>query len=122
VKGFTLLEILITIIVLTIGTIALMQAFSTGLLASTDVENVDLALNIAQAELEEIKDSGYASLAASGPTADPNFSNFDVTVALGPTADPREVEVTVEWETQSGVTKGTIPSTSITLTTLIADY
>lgn len=53
-KGFTLLEIIIATVLLTIGVIALSQAFSTGMLASTDTENVDLALNIAQAKMEEL--------------------------------------------------------------------
>lgn len=121
-KGFTLIEVLIALIILVIGVVAIVGAFSKGMLSSSDVENMDLALNIAQGKLEEIKDSGYANLTTSGPTVDPNFSNFDVIVALGPTADPRRVDVTVEWETQSGVTKGQIPSVSIVLTTLIADY
>lgn len=126
-KGFTLLEVLITIIILTIGVIALTSAFSSGILAATDAENVDLALNIAQAKMEEIKNAGYASLADSGPAAadtDPNspLSRFDVTVDAGVPADPRQVDVTVEWEAQSGVKHGQIPSVSITLTTQLANY
>ena len=121
-KGFSLLEILITIIILTIGVIALTSAFSSGLLSSADIENVDLALNIAQAKMEEIKDAGYASLADSGPTQDANFPRFDVTVDAGVPADPRQVDVVVEWETQSGVKKGTVPVASITLTTQMANY
>ena len=121
-KGFTLLEILITIIILTIGVIALTSAFSSGLLSSSDAENVDLALNIAQAKMEEIKDAGYASLADSGPTADVNFPRFDVTVDVGVPADPRQVDVTIGWETQSGVKKGQVPVANITLTTQMADY
>ena len=126
-KGFTLLEILITIIILTISVIALTSAFSSGLFSSTDVENVDLALNIAQAKMEEIKNTAFASLADSGPAAadtDPNspLSRFDVTVDVGVPADPRQVDVIVEWEAQSGVKHGQIPSVSITLTTQMADY
>ena len=121
-KAFTLLEVLIALIVLTLGVVALCWVFNAGIFASTDAENVDLALNIAQAKLEEIKDAGYDSLVGIGPTTDPNFSNFYVTVAVGPPADPRQVDVTVEWKAPSGIKKGQVPSAGITLTTLISDY
>ena len=114
-RGFTLLEILITIIILTVGVIALTSAFSSGLLASTDVENVDLALNIGQAKKEEIKDTAFASLADSGPTVDANFSNFNVTVDVSEGDDPMQADVTVAWNAKGG-------QASITLTTLVANY
>lgn len=112
-QGFTLLEILVTLIVLAIGGAALSEAFSTGVLSSTDVENVDLALNIAQAKLEEIRNTSFASIASSGPTADPNFSNFNVTAAVSGT-DPKQVDVTVEWNVKGG-------SESVALTTLVSN-
>ena len=114
-RGFTLLEILITIIILTVGVIALTGAFSSGISAATDVENVDMALNIAQAKMEEIKDTAFASLADSGPTADANFSNFNVTVDVAEGDNPMQVDVTVAWNVKGG-------QTGITLTTLVANY
>jgi len=113
-NGFTLLEILITIIVLTLGTIALIQAFSTGLLASTDVENVDLALNIGQARMEELRNTPFADLVDSGPTADATFSNFDVTINVAEDTNPMQADVTVVWNAKGG-------QASVVLTTLVAD-
>jgi len=103
-SGFTLLEILITLIILTIGVIALTGAFSSGMFASTDVENVDLALNIAQAKMEEIKNTAFASLADSGPTADSNFSDFNVTVNVAEGQNPMQVDTTVAWNAKGGET------------------
>ena len=74
-----------------------------------------MALNIAQAKMEEVKDTAYDDLADSGPTADSNFSDFDVTVDVAEGDDPTQVDVTVEW----GVKGGTA---SVVLTTLAADY
>lgn len=114
-KGFTLLEILIAIIILTVGVIALTGAFTSGISAATDVENVDLALNIAQAKMEKIKDTAFASLTDSGPTTDANFSNFNVTVDVAEGNDPTQVDVTVAWNVKGG-------QTSVALTTLVTDY
>lgn len=113
-QGFTLLEVLVTLVVLTGGIIALSQAINTGILASTDVEDVDLALNIAQAKLEEVKNTSFANIASSGAAADSNFSDFTVTVDVSGT-DPKTVTVTVAWNVKGG-------STSVALTTLAANY
>ena len=112
-NGFTLLEIIITIVILSVGLLVLSQAFSTGMLASTDAENVDLALNIAQAEMEEIRNTSFSGIGSSEPTSDPNFPNFTTTVTVTGT-DPKEVNVSVAWNVQAG-------STSISLTTFIAN-
>ena len=114
-KGFTLLEVLIATIIFTVGVIAIMWAFSSGMFASSDVENVDLALNIAQAKMEEIKNTAFGSLADSGPTADANFPRFSTTVNVAEGQNPMQVDVTVAWNVKGG-------QTNIALTTLVTDY
>lgn len=114
-KGFSLLEVMIALIILAGATIAVCQAFSSGILASGDVENVDLALNIAQAKAEVLKNNGFAALADSGPATDPNFSNFNVTVNVAEGQNPMQADVTVAWNVPGG-------QTNVTLTTLIANY
>lgn len=114
-RGFTLLEILIAIIILAVGVIAIISAFSSGIFASSDVENVDLALNIAQAKMEEIKNTAFASLVDSGPTLDPNFPNFNVSVNVAEGQNPMQIDVTVSWNTKGG-------QADINLTTLVANY
>ena len=113
-NGFSLIEVLITLILITIGVVTISRAFSTGLFASTDIENVDLALNIVQAKMEQIKNTAFASLADSGPTADSNFSRFNVTVNVSEGQDPMQVAVTVSWSVKGG-------QNSIILTTLVAN-
>ena len=113
-SGFTLLEILLTLVLLAVGVTALSQAFSTGMLASTDIENVDLAMNIAQAKMEEFKNTSFASLSSSGSTGDANFPNFNVTVSVTGT-DLKQIDVTVSWNAQGG-------SPTVKLTSLRANY
>ncbi len=100
-------------VILSLGILVLSQAFSMGMLASRDVENVDLALNIAQAKMEEIRNTSFSNIGSSGPTNDSNFSNFTTTITVTGT-DPKQVGVTVAWNVQGG-------STSVALTTLIAN-
>ncbi len=113
-SGFTLLEVLATVIFFTLAFVTLMQVFSAGMRAATDVESEDLALNIAQAKMEELRDASFAGLASSGPTADGNFPSYNVTVSVTGT-DPKQIDVTVDWNVQGG-------STNVVLSTLRANY
>ena len=113
--GFSLLEIMIALLIFTVGVIAIIWAFSAGMSATGDIENIDLALNIAQAKMEEIKNTPFASLADSGPTTDSHFSNFNTAVNVGEGQNPMPVDVTVAWNVLRG-------QANITLNTLVANY
>ena len=114
-RGFTLLEVLISIVILTIGVVSIIWAFNTGMFASTDIENVDLALNLAQERMEYIKDTGYAftgdtKASVSGFSA---FQRQATVTMLQPNL--KQIDVTVYWQMKGS-------ETSITLTTYIANY
>jgi len=118
-QAFTLLEILISIIILTVGVSTLLWAFSTGIQTSTDVENIDLALNIAQANMETIKDQDFADVDTDAEitalVTNRGFTDFTVTGDVDEGVNPMQVDVTIEWDAKGG-------SPSITLTTLLVDY
>jgi Tfp pilus assembly protein PilV len=114
-KGFTLVEILVTIGIIIIGVLIIAKSFNVGVLVQSDAENVTRALNIAQAKIEEIKVTPYGSLADSGPTQDPDFSNFNVTVDVAEGQSPMPIYVIVAWQTKGG-------QADVTLTTYKADY
>jgi len=110
-RGFSLLEVLITLVLLTGGVIAICQAFSAGMFASTDVENVDLALNLAQARIETVydvlKDTDISSLnignfEASYGYEETDFEDYDIAVDLASSGDPRNIKVTVTWNVKGG--------------------
>ncbi len=114
-NGFSLLELMTALLIFTAGVIAIIWAFSAGMSAVSDIENIDLALNIAQAKMEEIKNTPFANLTDSGPAADSRFSNFNTAVNIAEGQNPMRVDVTVAWNVKGG-------STNITLTTLAASY
>jgi prepilin-type N-terminal cleavage/methylation domain-containing protein len=114
-NGFTLIEILISLVLLTVGIISITSAFSTGISASGDSQNVATALNIAQKKMEAIKNTAFANISSSGPSADPVFSDFNSAVSAAIGQNPMRVDITVSWRAKAG-------DTSITLTTLVANY
>jgi len=114
-KGFTLLEILIASIIFVIGVVSIIRAFNAGIFAFTDSENTEIALNIAEKKMEEIKNTAFASLADSGPASDADFPDFSVSVDIDEGANPMQVDVTVTQNIAGG-------QTSLTLTTLVSNY
>jgi len=120
-KGFTLLEVLLAVVILAGSIIAIMQAFSAGMFASTEAKNIELAFGVAQAKLERIygTSGGIADEPRHSVTND-GFAggvylnqNFQVQVTTD-NNHPERVDVTVYWSTKGG-------DTSIKLTTLVAN-
>jgi len=119
-KGFTLLEILITIVLLTAGLTSILRAMSMGMAAESSVAGSDnnaIAKYLAQEKMEEIKDaSSYAnidSFIATKAALSGDYSNFERAVTVS--GDPKEVNVIVYWIVNS-------IEQSIDLVTLFANY
>jgi len=116
-KGFTLLEVLITVVVISAGITALLPTLSRGMVSDGYTEDMIIALNLAQEKMEEIKSSatyaginGYAS-AKAALTGD--FAHFQREVIVA--SDPKEVQVIIYWTARGG-------EQSFSLGTLFADY
>ena len=58
-RGFTILEVLIAAFLVSIGMFALVEAMNRGIFGVGEVEDYTLALALAQAKMEEIKDTAY---------------------------------------------------------------
>jgi len=114
-SGFTLLETLIAILLLSVSITALIWALNAGLFASMDADNVDLALNIAQARLEEIKNTTYPSIVSVAKAAVPGVNGFQQSINVTPiNANLKQSDVTVYWSPQ-GV------ETNVSLSTYVAN-
>ena len=116
-KGFTLLEMLITIVLLTVGIVSILQMMSIGIFADTNTENSVIAFYLAQEAMEEVKDaSSYANIdtfASTRATLSGDFSDFDRAVTVS--GDPKQVNVIVYWSVKG-------QDQSIDLVSLFSDY
>ena len=116
-KGFTLLEMLVTIVVLTTWIVTVLQMMSMAMFADTNTENSVIAFYLAQEAMEEIKDaSSYANVdtfaqAQTAMTGD--YADFDKAVTVS--GDPKQVNVIIYLDVK-GVAQ------SVNLVSLFSDY
>lgn len=132
-QGFSLLETTIALAILTIGVIYLVTVFPFGLNAARTSEQSTIAVNLAQAKIEEVISTLYSEVAVS-QSVEPSLSALDSDFAgfsrittvslvdedLGPvTQDVGLKKVMVEVLWQDALKHAT---SSVSLITLIADY
>jgi prepilin-type N-terminal cleavage/methylation domain-containing protein len=125
-KGFTLLEIFIAIVLLTVGLLGT-AALTTGVVRGNEAsKNLTAATAVAQTCLEENRRVGYASAGAVPAGGSNNCLSGNATVAMNGVSFTRNLSidssvtnlktltVTVTWS------EGAAGSKSITLTTIVA--
>ena len=116
-KGFTLLEMLVTIVILTAGIVPVLQMMGTAMFAETNTENSLIAFYLAQERMETIKDaSSYANIdsfaeARTAMTGD--YAGFDRQVTVA--GDPKQVNVIIYWSVKG-------QDQSVNLVSLFTDY
>ncbi len=97
-KGFTLFEVLLTILILTSALITLLQVFSTGLVAGGDNESILVGTALAQEKMEDIRNKSYASVVAETKAAVSGFPEFQREVLITtPQTNLKQVTVNVTW-------------------------
>lgn len=119
--GFTLLEVLVAIVILTIGLLGT-AGLTTGVIRGNHYsKNITSATAAAQTQLESIKSSGYANATTTnfpGDTVTMGGMTFTRTTTVtnsSPAANMKTVSVTVSW-TESNNT-----SRSVNLQTILAE-
>ena len=116
-KGFTLLEMLVTIVLLTVGITSILRVVSMAMFADTDLENVITARYLAQETVEEIKDAASYSdidnFNSVRSTLTGDFVDFDREVIVS--GNPKQVDVTVYWTARG-------QDRSVDLVTLFTNY
>lgn len=101
-SGFTLLEVLLAIVLISGGFVALLEALSTGLFAGTENENDLVAINLAQERIDEIRNRSYANIINEAKAVVSGFSAFQRQVVVTtPQTSLKQVNVTVYWYSKS---------------------
>lgn len=95
--GFTVVEVLVAVLVLTVGLIVLIGAFDPARRLSTQAERRQVASAIAEQEIQRVQALAWAKIAlAAQPTVNANATTKDPTyyesagpcVGIGPTSTP----------------------------------
>lgn len=120
-NGFTLLEVLVAIVILTIGLLGT-AGLTTGVIRGNHYsKNITSATAAAQTQLESIKSSGYANATTTNFPSDAvsmggmTFTRTTTVTNSSPAANMKTVSVTVSW-TESNNT-----SRSVNLQTILAE-
>ncbi len=96
--GFTLLEVLLALLLITGGTLALAQAFSLGLFSSAENESLLVSAQLAQEKMEEIRNKTYSSISNEARAAVSGFSGYEREVVVTtPVTNLKQVNVNVYW-------------------------
>lgn len=97
-EGFSLLEIMLTIVLFGTGFAMLLQVVSTCLFVGGQNEDTIIAANLIQEKIEELRNAAYAAIASEVKAAVTGFSAFerqvDVTI---PQTGLKQISVTVYW-------------------------
>lgn len=126
-KGFTLIETIITLVVLSIAAVGVLSVFTTGIKGSSNPLIIDQAVQLAQEKMDEAialrKSGGFAAVNTINPglpvfPAPFNTYAWSRVVDCDPTFVPcpaqyQRVTITVSWN--AGVD-------SVSLITLISNY
>jgi Tfp pilus assembly protein PilV len=78
-RGFALAEMLVAIVILVAGTTATFSLFSSSKALSTAAQRHEVAIHVAQSELEKLHSTPYAQLGLSRPPVSSSLLETDVT-------------------------------------------
>ena len=98
-RGFTLLEVIVSLVVLTAGLVTIMEAFTVGLKASAAAERRTVATMLLQDKMEEIKKESQLAVGSDQGDFGDNFADYKWQADLSETsiAGLLHVAVTVSW-------------------------
>lgn len=118
-KGYTLVEVLMSLAIIAIFFV-LFQAAATTVVLNRNVKHQDLALRIAQSQIENLRSLGYSALPASGPFTDAQTATLpggQAQMAISQYNEKiKQAVVDVSWQEPGAQNRH-----SVSLTTLIGE-
>jgi type IV pilus assembly protein PilV len=113
--GFTLIEIMITLVILSVGLTALAGLQVSAIKGNTFSKRMTAAVSIANQKLEQIKDTDYANILSESSTqitqSNMRFTRQVTVTNNSPLANTKTVNVTVTWS--DGSNSHSVPITTI---------
>jgi Tfp pilus assembly protein PilV len=122
-KGFTLVDVIVSIAIAMVGLLPLVGLQSTAIQGNRSYRNLTSAVFLAQKKIEYFKNVPFASLSPVVNQADPNnpmteieggggiFNRISTIQSYGPSANMKQVTVTVTW--RDGLGSHSIPLDTI---------
>jgi Tfp pilus assembly protein PilV len=102
-RGFTILEVLISALLVGLGMFAIMETFNRGYFGLGDVEDFSLAVSLTQERVEQIKGTAFASVATAARADVAGYTDFEQAVTVTATsANLKRVVVTTYWQVPNG--------------------
>ena len=106
-RGFSFLEILLATVLLSIGLVGLVNAFSIGLSESSQAKQYTVAKNLAEEKLEEIRNTSYANVVIESPAVPVSgFLDYRREVLVSEIPQPgsglKELQINVFWQAKGG--------------------
>jgi prepilin-type N-terminal cleavage/methylation domain-containing protein len=106
--GFTLIEILIAIVIISIASLGLAGLSVSIIRENSTDRNTTMAISCAQDKMEEIKKLGYLNVSTSSPNENygsiPNYLSYKRITSIAtdtPAAKMKTVTVTVFWNSDT---------------------
>jgi len=113
-KGFTLVEILLALLLVTIGLFPLLIVISSALSSSGGTFTQSSALDLAQSKMEEIENTPFDNILSAAKNVLPDFPAYKQEVQVtNPQSNLKDVKVILYWYDQ-GVEKNLNLETLIT--------
>jgi type IV pilus assembly protein PilV len=113
--GFTLIELMITLVILSIGLVALAGLQVSAIKGNTFSKRMTAAVTIANQKLEQIKDTAYANILSESSTqitqSNMTFTRQVMVTNNTPLANTKTVNVTVTWS--DGSNSHSVPVTTV---------
>ena len=102
-SGMTLVETLVSVVILNIALCVVLAAFITGKMSVARVKHKAEAVNILQKKLEELKNTSYPNIVSSGPNQIDMDANLTAneTVTVVDNNGYKEVRASLAW-TETG--------------------
>jgi len=101
-KSFTILEVLLAIILISVGFAVLLHSISIGLFAGGENESELVAIKLVQDKIEELRNKSYANIANEAKAAVSGFSGYErEVVVITPQTDLKQININVYWLSKS---------------------